>query len=212
MNFHLRIVRYVKILLVYRPPGSSTSLFLEEFSKLLEHITADLRHKRLLIVGDFNIHVDNSNDATARQFLDLLDSFDLVQHVREKTHANGHTLDLVISNAMDHFVNDVKTTDPVISDHLAVHSTLHLEKPRFVKKVVSSRNLRRIDMNSFRSDIESSVLLQHQDDLHVVVNNYDEVLRSLLDKHAPVKERVVTVRPFAPWYTVEVTAEKRKRR
>ena len=44
------------------------------------------------------------------------------------------------------------------------------------------------------------------------MNNYDEVLRSLLDKHAPVKERVVTVRPSAPWYTVEVTAEKRKRR
>ena len=120
-------MRHVKILLVYRPPGSSTSLFLEEFSKLLEHITADLRHKRLLIVGDFNIHVENSNDATARQFLDLLDSFDLVQHVGEKTHANGHTLDLVISNAMDHFVNDVKTTDPVIPDHLAVHSvTGHL--------------------------------------------------------------------------------------
>ena len=205
-------MRHVKILLVYRPPGLSTSLFLEEFSKLLEHITADLRHKRLLIVGDFNIHVENSNDATARKFLDFLDSFDLVQHVGEKTHANGHTLDLVISNAMDHFVNDVKTTDPVIPDHLAVHSTLHLEKPRFVKKVVSSRNLRRIDMNSFRSDIESSVLLQHQDDLHVVVNNYNEVLRSLLDKHAPVKERVVTVRPSAPWYTVEVTAEKRKQR
>ena len=44
------------------------------------------------------------------------------------------------------------------------------------------------------------------------MNNYDEVLRSLLDKHAPVKERVVTVRPSALWYTVEVTAEKRKRR
>ena len=202
MDFHLRMMRHVKILLVYRPPGLSTSLFLEEFSKLLEHITADLRHKRLLIVGDFNIHVENSNDATARQFLDLLDSFDLVQHVGEKTHANGHTLDLVISNAMDHFVNDVKTTDPVIPDHLAVHSTLHLEKPRFVKKVVSSRNLRRIDMNSFRGDIESSVLLQYQDDLHAVVNNYDEVLRSLLDKRAPVKERVVTVRSSAPWYTV----------
>ena len=73
----------------------------------------------------------------------------LISHVREKTHANGHTLDLVISNAMDHFVNEIKTTDPVISDHLAVHSTLHLEKPRFVKEVVSSRNLCRIDMNSF---------------------------------------------------------------
>ena len=121
----------------------------------------------------------------------------ICQHVNEKTHANGHTLDLVISNAINHFFNDVKATDPPISDHLAVHSTLHLEKPRFVKKVFSSRKLRGIDMTSFRSDIGGSVLLQHQDDLHVVVNNYDEVLWSLLDKHAPVKERVVTVRPSA---------------
>ena len=100
-------MRYVRILLIYRAPGLSTSLFLEEFSKLLEHITADLRHKRLLIVGDFNIHVDNSNYATARQFLELLVSFDVLLHVSDKTHANGHTLDLVRSNAMDHFVNDV---------------------------------------------------------------------------------------------------------
>ena len=77
-----------------------------------------------------------------------------------------------------------------------------------MKKVVSSRKLRGIHMTSFRSDVEGSVLLQHQDDLHVVVNMYDEVLRPLLDKHAPMKERVVTVRLSAPWYTAEVTAEK----
>ena len=87
-----------------------------------------------------------------------------------KTHANGHTLDLLISNAMDHFVNEVKPTDPVISDHFAVQSTLCLEKPRFKKKVVSSHKLRGTDMTSFRSDIEGSVLLQHQDDIHVVMN------------------------------------------
>ena len=64
-----------------------------------------------------------------------------------------------------HFVNDVKTTDPVISDHLAVHSTLRLEKPKLVQRVFSSRKLRSIDMTSFPSAIEGSVLLQHQDDV-----------------------------------------------
>ena len=86
MDFHLSIVRCVRILLLYRPPGLSTSLFLEEFSKLLEYITADQRQKRLLIAGDFNIHVDNLNDTTARQFLDLLDCFHLVQHVTARKH------------------------------------------------------------------------------------------------------------------------------
>ena len=84
MNFHLSIVRCVRILLVFRPPGLSTSLFLEELSKRLEYITADQRQKRLLMVGDFSVHVDNPNDTTARQFLDLLDCFNLVQHVSEK--------------------------------------------------------------------------------------------------------------------------------
>lgn len=120
---------------------------------------------------------------------------------RENT-CNGHTLHLVVS--MDHFVNDVRMSDPVISDHLAVHSTLHLEMPRFVKKVVSSRKLNGIDVTSFRRDSEGSVLLQHQEDLHATVNNCDEVLRSLLDQHAPVKERVATVRPSEPWYTVKL--------
>ena len=45
-------------------------------------------------------------------------------------------------------------------------------------------------MTSSRSDIEGSVLLQHQDDLHVAVNNYDEVLRSLPNKRAPVKNEL----------------------
>ena len=87
MDFLLSIVRCLRILLVYRPPDLSTSLFLEEFSKLLEYITADQRQKRLLIVGDFNIHVGSPNNTTARQFLDLLDCFNLVQHVSEKAHA-----------------------------------------------------------------------------------------------------------------------------
>lgn len=39
---------------------------------------------------------------------------------------------------------------------------------------------------------------------HVVVNNYDEVLRSPLDKYAPVTEQVITVSPpSVPWYTAE---------
>ena len=33
-----------------------------------------------------------------------------------------------------------------------------------------------------------------------------------MDKHAPVKRRVVTIRPAALWYTNEVSVEKRKRR
>ena len=68
-------------------------------------------------------------------------------------------------------------------------------------------------MDSFREDIRSSSLLQKQaTDLDTLASQFDDVLRSLLDHHAPLKQRLVTVRPSGPWYTPEVTLEKTKRR
>ena len=45
-----------------------------------------------------------------------------------------------------------------------------------------------------------------------MVDQYDRVLRQLLDQHASRKKSQVTVRPSAPWHTSDVVAEKRKRR
>ena len=45
-----------------------------------------------------------------------------------------------------------------------------------------------------------------------MVYQYDNVLRSLLDRHAPIKQRGVTVRPSAPWYSTEIAQNKRIRR
>ena len=35
----------------------------------------------IVLVGDFNIHVDDSPDIMALRFLNLIDAFGLVQHV-----------------------------------------------------------------------------------------------------------------------------------
>ena len=40
----------------------------------------------LIITGDFNIHVNNTNDSDACEFLDLLASLGLKQHVIGPTH------------------------------------------------------------------------------------------------------------------------------
>ena len=47
------------------------------------------------------------------------------------------------------------------------------------------------------------------EDVTFLMDNYNLVLSTLLDKHAPIKERVVTVRPAAPWYTEVIIGEKR---
>ena len=94
---------------LYRVPPSvqnkiQKSSFITDFGDLIEQ-TSNLSEK-LIILGDFNIHVDNNNDSEANQFLDLLDAFGLKQHVSGSTHVRGHTLHLVISRDSDNIVQN----------------------------------------------------------------------------------------------------------
>ena len=54
--------------------------------------------------------------------------------------------------------------------------------------------------------------MEPSSDLDVLVDQYDNMLRSLLDRHAPTKQRITTVRPSAPWYSTEIAQNKRIRR
>ncbi len=56
---------------VYRPPGHHTD-FIKEFADLLSELV--LAADKLLIVGDFNIHIDNEKDALGSAFIDILNS------------------------------------------------------------------------------------------------------------------------------------------
>ena len=81
------------------------------------HIFGTSNHTsgNILIVGDFNFHVDNTRSSDTITFNKILESFNLQQHVNEPTHKQGHTLDLIITRNEDRLVNDIKIHDPVIS-------------------------------------------------------------------------------------------------
>ena len=87
------------------------------------------------------------------------------------------------------------------------------KKPHFTKKKVYYSKLRSLDIESFCEDILTSPLLQDEAvELNALVDQYDNVLRYLLDLHAPLKRRTVTLRPSAPWYKPEVVVQKNIRR
>ena len=84
-----------RIVVVYRPPPSSingltSSLFFMEFSSFLESMVSS--PGKLLIVGDFNFAVNNGNDGAALDFLDLLNTFNLTQHIKVPTHKDNNTV------------------------------------------------------------------------------------------------------------------------
>ena len=95
MDARLRSLQGTGILVIYRPSGrSSYDLFYEEFSKLIEQTAVS--PGGLLIVGDFNLQVDDDDNfqarIEARGFVDILESYNLRQHVTGATHISGFFL------------------------------------------------------------------------------------------------------------------------
>ena len=208
----------IHLIVIYRPPPSqhnnlTVSLFFQEFGSFLESIA--ILPNQLIIVGDFNFHLDSIYDINTVRLQCILDSFNLKQHVKEPTHASGHILDLIITRASDETVKNVSILDPLISDHFAVlfQSSCFIKKP-YARKEIAYRKLKSIDKDQLVNDITSSSLMNFDqyNDASSLADLYEESLKSLVEHHAPLKHRIVTIRPMAPWYSDEIRVEKSKRR
>ena len=183
----------IRALVVYRPPrtGAAIGFFFEEFSSLLEEVV--VCSEELLIIGDFNFHMEDSADRYAAQFGSLLDLFNLKQHVTVPTHRSVHILDLVMSrkDAEALKVNELVVMEQLISDHKVVCFQVNLQKPLNEQKSVVSHRLRNFDFEAFNKMIISSGLLADVSDLslELMVDRYDNVLRDTMDILAPSSKR-----------------------
>ena len=202
----------LSVLNLYHPPDSTShskpfSTFLTEFQSISASF-ATLPHP-FVITGDFNIHVDNLLDSHAKQFLSLLESLNLTQHVSFFTHNQNHILDLVIT-AADSWLNpSLSCLSHSPSDHFPVFTSLSLAAPPPPPPTYRSfRRIAAIDIDQFLSDLSSSDLIRNPPStLPDLVHCFDTTLRSLLDKHAPLVTKVSTV--FNPWYSPALRALKK---
>ena len=125
LDFTISYAKFkVRLVIIYRPPPSrknklTVSMFFEEFSQLIEHPMEDYIYP-LIIAGDFNFHVNDLNHRDALKFTDLLESVNLIQHVKSPTHRHGHTFDLIITRKEDDMIADVQVLADVYSDHRVI--------------------------------------------------------------------------------------------
>lgn len=73
-----------------------------------------LNYDQFLIVGDFNMHVCCESKPFPKVFLNLIDSFNLIQLVSGVTREKGHTLDLMLSYGLE--VNMMEICETHFSD------------------------------------------------------------------------------------------------
>ena len=208
--------------MVYRPPpsckhGLGYEDFAVEWASYIEQFVE--LQEELLIVGDFNIHVDSSNNES-KGFLDILNANGLTQHVTSPTHQKGHTLDLVITREQSNllsgspivFISGVSDANSSSSlDHYAVLCYLNVNRPKTVHKSVKFRAFRKIPVPAYQNDVK--VVLNNQsktpDNINDLIDYYNSTLQNLTHKYAPLQCKTIPLRPYAPWYTGALRQEKR---
>jgi hypothetical protein len=189
-------------------------MFHQEFPELLAAFPAG---QRSIVVGDINFHFDKQTDNDVRRLVDLLTEHCMTQLVTDATHRRGHTLDwLMVTDETKPFITDISVNENLFSDHKTVFFHLAADRPPRAKQTVVSRNFKKVDPEAFTSDLGSAAaeLGRQLEDCSVdqLVEMYDSTLSNLLNQHAPLVSKQVTVRPSAPWISEEAREARRDRR
>ena len=164
----------------------------------------------IIILGNFNFHVDCTSDRDAKDFLDLQDAFNLSQHVVGSTHRSGHTLDLVITRQNSSIIQGSVIFPTWISDHSLVQTTIQLDKPSLAILRVTFTKWKDIDKDAFLQDLKNAVEKLHSvDSAEDIAREYNSTLQNIVDSYAPTKNRIIKTRPQAEWYTLELHTEKK---
>ena len=130
------------------------------------------------------------------------------------THDDGHTLDLLITRTSSDIITHLSHHESYQSDHKSFTFKFfsHI-RPTTQRSVIHYRSFKTINIDNFKSDILSSPLYtnpaSNSSDLSEQLSS---TLNSILDIHAPLKSKIVVLRPHTPWINPEILAAKRERR
>ena len=153
----------------------------------------------------------DTNGFAYKRFLDILETFDFVQHIDKPTHNSGHLLDYIITRKDISGVSNVYVSD-FICDHRALHVSLTCNRVHPERKQIDVRSLKRITYDALEADLIGVNIDRECTDVNIVVRQYDASLSSLLDKHAPSKRIYVVDRPMNDWMTDDILVLKALRR
>ena len=116
--------------------------------------------------------------------MDILETFDFVQHNDKPTHNSGHLIDYIITRKDSSGVSNLYVTD-CICDHRALHVSLTCNIIHPERKQMDGRSLKRITYAALEADLIGVNIDRECTDVNIVVRQYDASLSSLLDKHVP---------------------------
>ena len=202
---------------IYRP-GDLCEAFFEDFDEFVGYLFT--KFPKLIICGDFNIHLDNAKLSHTRRFNEILSSYGLEQLIHESTHKDGHWLDVIISSPKLITINSINVLGPITlsnnctPDHYPCLFTINsglVEKCK--PKTIHFRNIKSVDNISFKQDLVSDLAnLSFSHDFESAIISFNKLSSEILENHAPLLTKKIMERPSSPWFDGEYKSLRSERR
>lgn len=204
----------VTLVTFYRLQNANKADFITEFYDFIEFLTTNYSH--FLICGDFNVHVNQTNDKFASDFIEILDSFSLNQAIHEPTHTLGNTLDLIVHDPSVLNISNLIVEKPNKSDHSCIYFSLHCNFQTNIKKQITYRNQKNVDIDSFKTEIESIskqfVTSCGDESFEHSFIRFSQMFGEVVESHAPVVTKSVYINTQPGWIDQEFKSARCLRR
>ena len=202
--------RILTIAGLYHPPLGSTrntpARFLDQVSQLVQYLFTN--HKNLVLLGDFNIHVNRLDNQDTQAYIDTMEALGLVQHIDQQTHQLGNTLDLIYTESLEPILVNHAFTSSYISDHCLVGIELQMKKQQVRIESSKARNYKDFNTSSFEISFNNSAILG-EENFELAVKALEKELTRTLDELAPLQDRRKKKIPSRPWYNATLKEQKR---
>ena len=198
------------VLVVYHPPYSdkapiTNAMFLDEVTDFLA--TFLVEHNNIIITGDFNIHVNDTNDPEAQIFLDTMVALGMDNHVNFATHNRGNTLDLVLTEALLSWSVVTCRQGPFLSDHCSIELEVAIPKPALKRQTITSCNIKDVVIEDLVKELDLGTI--EGENINDLVNQLENKCKTALDTLAPETTKCVTIQQKKCWLAKEVLDQKK---
>ena len=184
------------VLNVYRPPTSNIQSFIDELSNTLDKSLS--KYDSIIVMGDINIDTTEAEEAklTNRLLKELCITYDLSNLVTESTcitYTHESSIDIILTNRKQSFMLS-KAVETGLSDfHKMVTTFMRNTYSRQEPIKILYCNYSNFDKTKFIEDFERSNHYppQPKKDVNSEYNNLFATIQKVLNKHAPLKSRII---------------------
>ena len=128
--------------------------------------------KNPIILGDFNIHINDTDNSDAIALIDSMEALGLVQHVSKYAHMAGNILDLIYAFQGDGLSVQYCSVGPFVSNHRIVLAAINLWKLTLTRQKIKMRKTKDIRPSDFESEFNNGNIPEtdNTDELYLVYN------------------------------------------